>query len=171
MSVTIIAVGLALTLGQAGQHPGPAACQHPGHHHGLGKGGSGGFIAPPGPGYGWGFPNGNPDGYGWHEIGDRLPLGADRTTEYFFRRYWAIPPEQAFLPTYYNPYLNRGQRYLPFTGNGGDHPMGGPPPDTAETPRRPYSSLSGNREVTRVPQLRGRVDGSTDNSGKTGLTP
>jgi hypothetical protein len=82
-----------------------------------------------------------------------------------------IPPQQAFMGTYYNPYVNRGQRYLPYTGNGGDHPMGGPAPDTAETLVRPYSSLVSDRPVTRVPRLRGRVEGTSDTSGKTGLTP
>lgn len=167
MTATIVTISLALAVGQAGQSP---ACARCGHVHGHAQG-SGGYVEPDGPGNGWGFPNGNPDGYGWHEIGDRLPLGANRTTEYFFRRYWAVPPEQAFLGTYYNPYVNRGQRYLPFAGNGGDHPAGGPPLDTAETSERPYSSLTGNRPVTRVPVLRGRVQGSSDTSGKTGLTP
>ena len=47
--------------------------------------GSGGWILPPGPGDGWGFPNNNPDGYGWSDPGPFLPLGADRTAEYYFR--------------------------------------------------------------------------------------
>ena len=34
---------------------------------------------PPGPGDGWGFPNNNPDHYGWIDYEDNLPLGADRT--------------------------------------------------------------------------------------------
>jgi hypothetical protein len=167
MSATIVTVGLVLLLGQAGQCPHHGGCPHHGHAYK----GSGGYILPPGPGDDWGFPNKNPDGYGWHEVGDRLPLGADRTTEYYFRRYFSAPPEQAFLSSYYNPYLMRGQRYIPFVGNGGWHPAGGAPPDTALTPERPYSALSGNRPVTRVPVLRGRVEGTTDTSGKTGLTP
>jgi hypothetical protein len=171
MTATIVTVSLALLLGQSAQNPGCAACAHAGHQHGSGHFRSGGFVEPPGPGDGWGFPNGNPDGYGWHNIGGYLPLGANRTTEYFFRRYFSVPPEQAFMPTYYNPYVMRGQRYLPFAGNGGCHPAGGPAPDTAITPARPYSSLSGDKPATRVPVLRGRVEGTSDTSGKTGLTP
>jgi hypothetical protein len=75
------------------------------------------------------------------------------------------------MGTYYNPYVNRGQRYLPFTGNGGDHPMGGPPLASAITSQRPYSTLSNTAPVTAVPRLRGRVEAPWENSGKTGLTP
>ena len=32
-------------------------------------------IVPPGPGFGWGFPNGAIDGYGWVDYGYLLPLG------------------------------------------------------------------------------------------------
>jgi hypothetical protein len=75
------------------------------------------------------------------------------------------------MGTYYNPYVNRGQRYLPYTGNGGDHPMGNAPLASAMTPVRPYSSLSNTPPVTRVPRLNGRVEAPWENSGKTGLTP
>ncbi len=176
MTTTIVTITLALALGGTGQCPDPARCpygsQH--HHHGNGPGcRSGGFILPPGPGDCWCFPNDNPDGYGWYDWGPLLPLGADRTAEYFFPRYFAVPPAQAFMGTYYNPYVNRGQRYIPYTGNGGWHPMGGPPPDSALTPVKPYSSLTNTRPVVRVPRLNGRVEieGPPDNSGKTGLTP
>ncbi len=168
MTTTIVTITLALALGGTGQCPDPAQCpygqQH--HHHG-----SGGWILPPGPGDGWGFPNKNPDSNGWFDPGPLLPLGADRTTGYNFRRYFAVPLDQACPGTYYNPYVNRGQRYLPYTGNGGCHPMGGPPLDSAETPVRPYSSLSNDRPVVQVPRLNGRVEAPVDNSGKTGLTP
>src|SRR3954451_24101419 len=91
---------------------------------------SNGPVNPPGPGYGWGFPNGNPDGYGWWDHGVNLPLGctADRTAEYFFPRYYSLPAEQMFFPTYYNPYVNRGQRDIPYAGCGGGPPIGGAPP-------------------------------------------
>ena len=69
---------------------------------------------PPGPGDGWGFPNDNPDRYGWVDYGVYLPLGADRTAEYYFPRYFAVPPEQMFIQTYYNPFETRGQRYIPY---------------------------------------------------------
>ena len=116
-------------------------------------------------------PTANPDGYGWHDTAPFLPLGGNRIDSYYFPRYFAIPPEQAFMGTYYNPYVMRGQRYLPYTGNGGCHPMGGPAPDTAVTSVTPYSSLTNNRPVTRVPRLNGRVEAPVENSGKTGLTP
>jgi len=172
MTTTIVTMSLALALGGTGQCPDPARCpygqQH--HHHGSGHG-SGGWVEPDGPGDGWGFPNNNPDGYGWHDSAPFLPLGANRTPEYFFPHYFSAPPEQMFMGTYYNPFVNRGQRYMPYTGNGGCHPMGGPPPDSAQTRVRPYSSLTNNRPVVTVPRLNGRVEAPVDNSGKTGLTP
>ena len=77
------------------------------------------YILPPGPGDGWGFPNGFPDGYGWADYGPYLPLNADRTADYYFPRYYVVPPEQMFFPTYYNPYETRGQRYIPYVADGG----------------------------------------------------
>jgi hypothetical protein len=173
MVTTFITMTLSLALARSGQCPDPARCPHGlAEHRHLVNCRSGGFILPPGPGAGWGFPQGEPGGTGWYDPGTFLPLGADRTTDYFFPRYLAVPPEQGFMGTYYNPYWNRGQRYIPFTGNGGWHPMGGPAPDSAISPIRPYSALSGARPVAPVPRLRGRVEASTlDNSGKTGLTP
>ena len=92
-----------------------------------------------------GFPNGNPDGYGWVDYGVYLPLGADRTAEYYFPRYFAVPPEQMFLQTYYNPFETRGQRYIPYCGAGGDHPMGGPPTASSHLPVSPYADDTGRR--------------------------
>ena len=63
--------------------------------------------------------------------------------EYYFPRYWSIPAEQMFLPTYYNPYAMRGQRYIPYTGCGGCHPAGGPPTASAMTPVNPYNETIG----------------------------
>src|SRR4051812_15609736 len=167
MVTTIVTLTLALALGGAGQCPDASRCPQS-HHHGHG---SGGYVEPPGPGNGWGYPNGARDGYGWHDPAPYLPLGADRTAEYYFPRYYAVPPEQAFMGTYYNPYINRGQRYLPYTGNGGCHPMGGPPLASAETPVRPYSVLTNVAPVAPIPRLNGRVQAPIENSGKTGLTP
>ena len=53
-------------------------------------------IVPPGPGLGWGFPNGAIDGYGWVDYGYLLPLGADRTPEYYFPRFLSVPPARCF---------------------------------------------------------------------------
>ena len=44
------------------------------------------MVQPPLPGYGAGFTNGNPDGYGWIDNRDYLPLTADRTPDYYFHR-------------------------------------------------------------------------------------
>lgn len=131
----------------------------------------GGKILPPGPGDGWGFRNGNPDGYGWYDVKDYLPLGADRNGEYFFPRYLAVPPEQMFMPTYYNPYTTRGQRYIPYAGAGGWHPMGGPPPDSAVLPMKPKEEAEFAGEKARVPVMNGRSEAKPTNSGTSGLTP
>ncbi|MGC8639366.1 MAG: hypothetical protein ACP5XB_05745 [Isosphaeraceae bacterium] len=171
MSSSIVAITLALALSGNGQCPDPAHCPYRMYHHHHNLGGRGRWVEPDGPGDGWGFPNNNPDGYGYHDVSSFLPLGANRTEEYFFPRYFAIPPEQAFMGTYYNPYIMRGQRYLPYTGSGGDHPMGCFAPDTAVTQIRPYSTLNDTRAVTPIPRLRGRVQAPVENSGKTGLTP
>ena len=87
MVSSIVSMALAMAVGSTGgifgRHaPAPA-----------------GRILNPGPGYGYGFPNGNPDGYGWFDHGTALPLGANRTSEYFFPRYLSAPAEQLFLST------------------------------------------------------------------------
>ena len=94
MTSLIVSLGLALAVGTTGQQPVP-------YNQGL-------RIMPPGPGYGWGFPNGNPDGYGFWDAGTNLPLGADRTVDYYFRRYYSVPADQMFMSCYYNPYVTRG---------------------------------------------------------------
>ncbi len=129
-------------------------------------------LLPPQPGYGTGFANGNPDGYGWVDIGDRLPLGPDRTPDYFFRRYNVVPATQMFFPGYYNPYISRGQRFLPYSGCAGAHPMGGQPKQSAEEPVHPYTSTLGNTpQVNQTPAFTGRVEATPVNPGSTGLRP
>jgi hypothetical protein len=154
--INAFAVALALAAGSIGQ--GPHCAQGP-------------YVLPPGPGNGHGFPNNNPDGYGWYDTGDRLPLGADRTSEYFFRRYYCMPIEQMFLPNYYNPYVTRGQRYVSYSGCGGDHPAGGPPLASAATPEHPYTDTIGTGPRVAVPPFTGRVEAPPVVSGGTGLTP
>ncbi len=175
MTATIVALSLSLALSSTGQgiSPGHCHCQNHGHagehhHHGHGSGDN---IVPPGPGNGWGFPNDNPDHYGWVDYGTALPLGSDRTAEYFFPRFLAVPPEQMFIQTYYDCYQTRGQRYIPFAGAGGEHPMGGPPETSAELPFSPFGSMRGIKPVVRVPRLNGRVEAEPINSGTSGLTP
>jgi hypothetical protein len=129
-------------------------------------------VMPPGPGYGWGFPNGNPDGYGWVDYGDRLPLGADRTCDYFFRRYDALPPEQLMMPTYFNPYLTRGQRYIMYSGcGGGVHPMSGAPLGSSVTPAHPYQDAVNRTPLVAPPLYRGRSEAPAVPSGGSGLIP
>jgi hypothetical protein len=165
MASTIVSLALALVAGAgtAAGH-GPSCPNYP-HRH------AGGRIVADGPGDGWGFPNGNPDGYGWVDYGDALPLGANRTPEYYFPRYLATPPNQAFMPTYYNPYITRGQRYLPYAGCGGEHPAGGPPLVSALTPTHPYQETLGHGPQVVVPPFSGRIGAPPVNSGGTGLTP
>jgi hypothetical protein len=129
------------------------------------------YILPPGPGDGWGFPNGFPDGYGWFDHSPYLPLGPDRTAEYYFPRYHVVPPEQMFFPTYYNPYETRGQRYLPYVADGGAHPAGGAPPGPSDLPVRPYASMPGSQPFVTVPRLNGRSEATFVPSGTSGLTP
>lgn len=129
----------------------------------------GGRIMPPGPGYGWGFVNGNPDGYGWVDYGTFLPLGGDRTADYFFRRHYTVPVQQMFMPTYYNSYVMRGQRYVPYVGGGGWHPAGGAPTGSAITPMHPNqeaSEMSRAREAQIAPpRFTGREEPGPEESG------
>lgn len=131
----------------------------------------GGRILAPMPGNGAGFPNGNPDGYGWFDFGTALPIGGDRIAEYYFPRYNSVPPSQMFLPSYYNPYVTRGQRYVSYTGCGGDHPAGGPPLASAALPVHPYQASVGSGPRVNVPPFTGRVEAPAINAGGTGLTP
>ncbi|WP_435016102.1 hypothetical protein TA3x_003662 [Tundrisphaera sp. TA3] len=126
---------------------------------------------PPGPGLGWGFANGNPDGYGWVDYGTALPIASGRNPDYYFPRYFAQPPTQMFLPSYYNPYLTRGQRFIPYTGCGGPHPASGPPMVSAATPYQPYQETLNNTMRTQVPAFNGRVEATPVNPGTTGLRP
>lgn len=163
MASTIVTLTLALAAGSAGQTPLQRLAYRilP----------PGGRIVSPGPGYGYGFANGNPDGYGWVDYKDALPLTADRTPEYYFPRHNAIPPVQMFLPSYYNAYPTRGQRYIAYAGCGGEHPMSGPPLASAATPAHPYQESIGIGPRVQVPPFSGRVEAPAVNTGGTGLTP
>jgi hypothetical protein len=164
MTATIVTVSLTLALSSFGLGHQPADYHHH-HHHAYSH------IVPPGPGNGWGFPNDNPDHYGWVDYGVDLPLGADRTADYFFPRYFAVPPEQMFIQSYYNTYVTRGQRYIPFCGAGGEHPMGGEAPANASLPVSPYAASPDSEPVVTVPRLNGRVEAAPLPSGGSGLTP
>jgi hypothetical protein len=169
MTSLIVSVGLALAIGSTGQQFFPGASAY-NYYQQAGAT----RVMPPGPGYGWGFPNGNPDGYGFWDPGDRLPLGlnADRTVDYFFRRYYSARIDQMFMTTYYNPYLTKGQRYIPYTGCApGFHPAGGPALGSANTPLHPYQDTLGTGPRVSIPEFNGRVEAAPVNSGSTGLTP
>ena len=129
-------------------------------------------VLPPQPGFGVGYANGNPDGYGYVDVADRLPLTADRTPDYYFRRYNAVPATQMFFPSYYNPYISRGQRFIPFAGCGGPHPMSKPAVISAEEPVHPYNStLNNTPQTTEAPTFTGKVEAPPVNPGSTGLRP
>jgi hypothetical protein len=159
MTSLFVSMGLALAVGSTGQYP------HAPGFHGVTT------PMPPGPGYGWGFRNGNPDGYGFWDAGIHLPLGADRTSDYYFRRYYSVPGDQMFMPNYFNPYVTRGQRYLTYAGCGGWHPAGGPALGSADTPTNPYQNTIGSGPRVTIPAFSGRVEAPSVNSGGTGLTP
>ena len=156
MVSTLATLTLALAFGSAGG-------VHPTHN--------GGNITPPGPGNGLGFPNDNPDGYGFWYKGDTLPLGRNRTAEYYFPRYYALPAEQLFLPTYYNSYVTRGQRYIPWVNCGGAHPAGGAPGSSAHLSEHPSADDARRQPIYPIPVYSGRVEASPINPGGTGLTP
>ncbi len=116
--------------------------------------------------------NGNPDAYGWVDFTYKLPLGDNRTSEYYFPRYLTVPPEVIFLPTYYNPYRSRGQYYTPYTGWGGYHRLGIPVVSPYLTPKTPYrESLAANPNGPNAPRLIGTVESPPQTSSSTGLTP
>src|SRR5215471_15430336 len=164
MSSTLVTLALAAAVAATGgSFP---------NHHCNGDGCDVGRIVPPGPGYGWGFPNGNPDGYGYVDYGTYLPLSADRTPDYFFPRYFALPAVQAMPATYYNPYVTRGQRYIPYAGCGGWHPASGPPTGSAMTPIHPYyQEAISPRPVVPPPTYRGSVEAPPVSAGASGLIP
>jgi hypothetical protein len=137
-------------------------------HHGAYQGS---YIMPDGPGDGWGFPNGAADGYGLVDYGVFLPLGANRTPEYYFPRYFAAVPAQMFPQTYYNCFETRGQRYIPYAGGGGDHPMGGPPLASSHLPVSPYTANPEDVPQVEVPRLNGVIEALPLSSGSSGLTP
>ncbi len=183
MSSTIASLALALAISASGQN-GPGAGSYTyanpsGHQNGHAHAGGffsglfrpGGQIVGPGPGYGWGFLNNNPDGYGHVDFGTALPLGADRIPAYYFPRYLSSPANQMFMPTYYNPYVTRGQRYMPYAGCGGDHPAGGLPLGSSTMPDHPYRDTIGTGPRVALPPFNGRVGAPPINSGATGLTP
>ncbi len=130
-----------------------------------------GWVLPPGPGDGWGFTNGNPDGYGYADYGTYLPLGGDRNTRYFFPRYFSLLPEQCFLPSYYNPYEQRGQRYIPYAGCGRAHPFGGLPQASSETPVHPDQKAENAQPVVTPPTFTGRSEAPPTIGTMTSPTP
>ena len=111
MSSAIVTMSLTLAVHAFGLGNAPM------HHHDPTPGQL--YIVPPGPGLGFGFLNGNPDGYGWVDYGVFLPLGADRTAEYYFPRYFAVPATQMFPQTYYNLLRDQGPALYSLLRHGG----------------------------------------------------
>jgi hypothetical protein len=149
----IISLGLALTIVSAGHTP-P----------------EGGELGP-GPGNGWGFPNGNPDGYGFWSPGSKLPICSGRSSEYYLQRYFMLPPCQLMLPQYFNPYVMRSQRYIPYTGCGGCHAFSEPIKPTYLS-LKPYDNEPADpTPVVRVPRFVGTSEAAPVNSGGSGLLP
>jgi len=165
MTVTIVTVGLTLAVNSFGLG------YEPSHEHGHKHQHYPRYILPPGPGDGWGFPNGAADRYGWVDYGVYLPLGPDRIAEYYFPRYFSAPPQQMFMPTYYNPFETRGQRYIPYVAEGGDHPMGGLPLGPSDLPVTTTDAMPDEGPVTTVPDLKGRVEAPVTPSGGSGMNP
>jgi len=165
MTATIISVGLTLAMNSFGLG------YEPSHGHGHKHDGVPRYILPPGPEDGWGFPNGAPDHYGWVDYGPYLPLGADRTAEYFYPRFNSVPVQQMFFPTYYNPFESRGQRYIPYVAAGGDHPAGGLPLGPSDLPVTTADAMPDAGPVTTVPRLNGRVEAPAASSSGSVVTP
>jgi hypothetical protein len=149
----LLAISLALTVVSAGHTP-P----------------EGGELGP-GPGDGWGFLNGNPDGYGFWSPGSKLPICSGRNSEYHLQRYWMLPPIQLMMPQYFNPYVMRSQRYIPYTGCGGCHAFSEPITPT-HLSMKPYDEEAIDpTPVIRVPRFVGEAEVSPVNSGGSGLLP
>ncbi len=173
MTATVVSIGLGLVIGSFG-----AGSVHEHRHYRpftekylrRQERGQSHFL-PPGPGNGVGFPNDAPDKYGWVDDETYLPIGADRTAEYYFPRYFSAPPQQLFLWSSWNPYQTMGQRYIPYCGDGGEHPMGGPPIAPADLPVSPYAAMPDSGPLVPLPRLNGRVEAPPVPSGGLGLTP
>jgi hypothetical protein len=99
------------------------------------------------------------------------PPTAFRDPEYFFNRQFAVPLSQSFLSSYWNPYITSGQRYIPYAGCGGCHPMSGLPPASATLPVTPYDDLTGKPPVTELPEYSGRREAEPVTPGSSGLIP
>lgn len=166
MTTAIVTVALTVAMNSFGLGYAPALDHGVLHGHRYAM-----YIMPPGPGLGWGYPNDNPDKYGWVDYDVYLPLGEDRTAEYYFPRYHAAPPQQMFFPTYYNCFETRGQRYIPYCGGGGQHPLGGPPEASAALPVSPYAALPDTGPLVPVPRLNGKVEAQPDRSVGQGINP
>ncbi len=166
LKTLVLTLTLVVATDAQGQHSTHRHYANKQHHH------PGGQILPPGPGYGYGFPNHAADGYGWYDVGTAVPLGADRTPEYYFPRHLSIPIAQMVFPTYYNDYVTRSQRYIPYTGCGGFlHPAGGPQPPPTQLPVHPYDDLVNSPPVVPPPVFSGEVQARPINRGSTNLNP
>jgi hypothetical protein len=166
MTSALGSIVIFTTLGTLGS----GSAHSDGGYHAHGHLPSVGRILRPGPGNGWGFPNGARNGYGYINYEIALPLGADRTADYFFPRYFAVTGPNLVFPNYYNPYVDRGQRYLPFAGQGGFHPLGQVAVNH-RLPYRPYLDAAASGPVVTVPGFGGRVEAPPTDSSTNDLMP
>ena len=115
-----------------------------------------------------------PDGYGWVDFGDKLPLTADRVA-----RLLTSPAigrsrrHRCSCRTYYNPYISRGQRFMPYTGCGGPHPMSGAARVLGRRGRPPVhqGTLNNVPQTPEAPTFTGKVEAPAVNPGSSGLRP
>ncbi len=161
MTATIVAVSLTLAMNSFGLGYAPLdatqiypyQARHISHHVD--------HIMPPGPGYGWGFPNDNPDHYGWVDYGVDLPLGADRTPEYYFPRFLAVPPEQMFLQTYLQlPSKPAASAIFRIAAPAATIRWADRRSSRPRCRSLPMPTLNDDKPVTPVPRLNGRVEAS-----------
>lgn len=117
------------------------------------------FILPPGPYPGWSFPATSADGLQWHPIAPLLPI-CERDPWYYFPSHHAIPPIQAFFPTYYNPFTTRNQAYIPYS-------CFRPRPLSSH----PYEEQLNSPARTPVPSFTGREEAKPINPSSVELTP
>ena len=168
MTAAFVAISMSLAIHSTGQGYAPESVPYYYPYQQKHRHNQPNHILPPGPGDGWGFPNRSPDGYGWADYGPYLPLGADRTAEYYFPRYYAVRRNRCSckaITTRSRPVASVISRT---SAGGGAHPAGGSPPGPADLPVSPYAAETGARPVTPVPRLNGRTEAAPIASGAPG---
>ena len=104
------------------------------------------------------------------DYGVDLPLGADRTAEYYLPTLLRCSSGSDVYSDVLQPIRDARPALYSLLGAGGDHPAGGPPTGSAALPVTPYADEP-NTPVVRVPRLSGSVEAGPLPSGGSGLTP